>query len=74
MFAMLASAPAPMPIAAAYARAPDWQGGFCRNADPLPRLDPETTSRPQQVNGGGKASGKDYRTGVIAPATSFAAS
>lgn len=67
MFAMLASAPAPMPIAAAYARVPDWQGGFCRNADPLPRLDPETTPRPQQTNGGGKASGKDYRTGVIAP-------
>ncbi len=45
MFAMLASAPAPIPLAMAQSRpAPDQ--GFCRNAAPLPQLAPE--ERPQQ--------------------------
>lgn len=46
MAAILAAAPAPLPIAAANATTPPRQDGFCRNADPLPRLDPE--ARPQQ--------------------------
>ncbi|MBJ7499539.1 MAG: VWA domain-containing protein [Sphingopyxis sp.] len=50
MVAVLASGPAPIPLAMAQSRpAPDQ--GFCRNAAPLPRLEPE--ARPQQQDNGG---------------------
>lgn len=45
MFALLASAPAPIPFAMAHARFSDQ--GFCRNAAPLPQLDPEAGPRQQ---------------------------
>ncbi len=50
--ALLASGPAPLPIVAAQAAAPGWNGGFCRNAEPLPQLDPETRPRPVPATGG----------------------
>lgn len=54
MGAVLASAPAPIPFAMAHSvPAPDQ--GFCRNAAPLPRLDPEV--QPQQSNGSIKTRG-----------------
>ncbi|NIJ36667.1 hypothetical protein FHR22_001316 [Sphingopyxis panaciterrae] len=56
MLAVLASAPAPLPIAAAYAKPAGGQQGFCRTADPLPRLDPEVQPQ-QQSNGDLKTSG-----------------
>jgi hypothetical protein len=46
MMALLASAPAPIPAAMAQARPAPTQLGFCRTADPLPRLTPE--ARPEQ--------------------------
>ena len=49
MFAVLASGPAPLPLAIANARTIDPQQGFCRNAGPLPRLDPEVRPQPQQI-------------------------
>ncbi|MDZ3831160.1 MAG: vWA domain-containing protein [Sphingopyxis sp.] len=48
MLAVLATVPAPLPIATAPAQAADRQG-FCRTADPLPRLAPEAQS--QQTSG-----------------------
>lgn len=61
MFAVLASAPAPLPIAAAYAKPSDGPDGFCRNAEPLPRLDPEVVPRPQQVNDEYRSTDKSRR-------------
>lgn len=57
MFAILASAPAPLPIAAAHAQPSNDRQGFCRNADPLPRLDPEARPQQQQSNTGYKTKG-----------------
>ncbi|WP_257549847.1 vWA domain-containing protein [Sphingopyxis sp. DBS4] len=48
MIAMLAAAPAPLPVAIAQARVADGQQSFCRNAAPLPRLGPEAAPRQQQ--------------------------
>ena len=48
MVAVLASAPAPLPVAIAQARTVDGGQGFCRNAAPLPRLGPEAAPRQQQ--------------------------
>jgi len=65
MFAVLASMPAPLPVAIAYAKTPAVQQGFCRSADPLPHLDPEAAQRPQQSNGGGyKSDGRRDRDAV----------
>ena len=50
--ALLASGPAPLPIVAAQAATPGWNDGFCRNAEPLPQLDPETRPRPVPATGG----------------------
>ena len=57
MFAVLASGPAPLPLAIANARTIDPQQGFCRNAGPLPRLDPEVRPQPQQNDGPYKTRG-----------------
>lgn len=51
MVAVLASAPAPLPMAIAQARTADGQQGFCRNAEPLPNLAPEAVPRPRQDDG-----------------------
>ncbi len=73
MFAVLGSAPAPIPLAMAHSvPAPD--RGFCRNAAPLPQLAPEVRTQPQQANGGMKTTGRskgdreDRMTAVPAPA------
>ncbi|WP_439567542.1 VWA domain-containing protein [Sphingopyxis sp.] len=50
MVAVLASAPGPMPFAMAETRPVPGQG-FCRNADPLPRLAAETDARVQANDG-----------------------
>lgn len=66
MFAVLASAPAPIPLAMARSMpAPDQ--GFCRNAAPLPQLDPEVRLQQQQTFGGIKTTGgsKRDREGVM---------
>lgn len=59
MFAVAMSAPAPLPFAAAEARVSPPRDGFCRNADPLPRLAPEVKPEPPQKEprkmGGSKA-------------------
>ncbi len=60
MFAVLASAPAPIPLAMAQARTTPGQG-FCRTADPLPRLDPEVQPHQQQTSGGVKTKGGSKR-------------
>ncbi len=59
MFAILASAPAPIPLAMARS-VPASDQGFCRNAGPLPQLDPEVQSRPQ-TNGSIKTRGGSKR-------------
>ncbi|WP_448140464.1 hypothetical protein [Sphingopyxis fribergensis] len=67
MFAILASAPAPIPLAMARSvPAPDQ--GFCRNAGALPQLDPEAQPQRQQTNGSIKTKGgsKRDRDGVMA--------
>src|SRR5690606_17073120 len=48
--AILAAVPAPMPLTQTASAAPQQQG-FCRNADPLPRLDPEPQGQQQQRPG-----------------------
>ena len=70
MFAVLGSGPAPLPVAMAYAMAPSVPQGFCRNADPLPRLDPEVQPRPQQSPGAAKTGGgiaRDRDSAMEAP-------
>ena len=66
MVAVLAAAPAPIPLAMAQAKAAQGQG-FCRNAAPLPRLDPEGASQSQQTGGSIKTKGGSRfdRDGVI---------
>ncbi len=60
MVAVLVSAPAPIPLALARTQlAPDQ--GFCRNAAPLPQLDPEVRPQAQQSNGGSKTKGDRTR-------------
>ncbi len=50
LFAFLVTGADPVPVAAIQTR--DGLGqGFCRTADPLPRLDPETQQPRQQANG-----------------------
>lgn len=63
MLAVLASAPGPLPFAAAQAGARTDQG-FCRNAGPLPRLGAETPWQAQQTSDGAKTkdSKRDRRT------------
>ena len=53
MVAVLASAPAPIPLAMAHS-VPSPDQGFCRNAAPLPQLDPEVRPQPQQASEGGR--------------------
>ncbi|MBW8295819.1 MAG: VWA domain-containing protein [Sphingopyxis sp.] len=60
MVAVLASAPGPMPFATAQARSIAGQG-FCRTADPLPRLDAEVQPQQQQSNGSVKTEGERKR-------------
>lgn len=56
MVAVLASAPAPIPLA--LARTPlALDQGFCRNAAPLPQTGPEVRPQPQQSYGGSKTKG-----------------
>lgn len=55
MVALLASAPAPIPLAIANTRS-DTDQGFCRNAAPLPQLDPEVGPQ-QQANEGDRYRG-----------------
>ena len=67
MVALLASAPAPIPLAMAHSgTAPDQ--GFCRNAAPLPQLDTELRPQPQQSGGSIKTIGssKSDREEVMA--------
>ncbi|RYD44550.1 MAG: hypothetical protein EOP63_05395, partial [Sphingomonadales bacterium] len=60
MVAVLASAPAPIPLAMAHSVPAPGQG-FCRNAAPLPQLDPEVRPQPQQVNGSITTRGSEKR-------------
>lgn len=65
MFAVLASAPAPIPPVMAQAQS-DREQRFCRNAGALPQLDPEI--RPQQQSNSGTrtaGSGKRDRDGAM---------
>ena len=57
MAALLASAPAPIPVAMAQAQPAGAREGFCRTADPLPRLGPE--ARPQQQERAGDGRDRD---------------
>ncbi|MGV1683065.1 VWA domain-containing protein [Sphingopyxis sp. NJF-3] len=57
MAALLASAPAPIPVAMAQAQPAGAWEGFCRTADPLPRLGPE--ARPQQQERAGDGRDRD---------------
>ncbi len=59
MAAVLASAPAPIPVAMARS-VPMPDQGFCRNAGPLPQIDPEVRPQ-QQANGGRKTHGGSVR-------------
>ena len=61
MVAVLASAPGPMPFATAQARPVAGQG-FCRTADPLPRLDPEV--QPQQQSNHSVKTKRDRADGM----------
>ncbi|HEV7313567.1 vWA domain-containing protein [Sphingopyxis sp.] len=56
MFAVLASAPIPIPLAMAHSK-PASREGFCRNAAPLPKLDPEVRPQQQQAGKGGRYGG-----------------
>jgi hypothetical protein len=56
MFAVLASAPPPIPLAMAHSRSAADQG-FCRNATPLPQLDPEVRPQPQRASKGDRYGG-----------------
>ncbi len=60
MVAVLASAPGPMPFGVAQARSVADQG-LCRNAGPLPRLDPEVQPQSQQTNSAMKTTGTAKR-------------
>ena len=60
MFAVLASAPTPIPLAMAHSKAAPDQG-FCRNAAPLPQLDPEVRPVQPQTSGGLKTTGGSKR-------------
>jgi len=60
MAAVLASAPGPMPFATAQARSVAAQG-FCRSADPLPRLNPEVQPQQQPSNSAIKTTGAAKR-------------
>ena len=60
MVAVLAAAPAPMPLAMARSR-PSPDQGFCRNAAPLPQLDPEMQRQLQPLNGSIKTRGSEKR-------------
>jgi hypothetical protein len=60
MVAVLASAPGPMPFPTAHARSVAGQG-FCRTADPLPRLEPEVQPQQQQWDRGAKTEGGGKR-------------
>ncbi len=66
MVAVLASAPGPTPFAMAQGRSVAGEG-FCRNADPLPRLDPEVLPRQEQANDVGKTEGGGARDRYDAP-------
>lgn len=68
MVAVLSTIPAPLPMAAVSARTVVASQGFCRNADPLPRLDPEQAPRREQANGGYKSSGVRDRAETAAMA------
>ena len=59
LFAVLATGAGPVPVAAIQAREVPGQG-FCRTADPLPRLDPEVQPQ-QQSNGIVKTKGGSKR-------------
>ncbi|HJS12930.1 vWA domain-containing protein [Sphingopyxis sp.] len=59
MIAVLATGLAPTPLTIAAARTP--AQGFCRNADPLPRLDAEQQVRQQQNGGYAKPATKRER-------------
>lgn len=63
MLAMLATGPAPTPLSIASARTP--AQSFCRNADPLPRLDAEQQVRQQQNSGYAKGASKRDRSGAL---------
>lgn len=54
MAALLASAPAPIPVAMAQTQPAGTHQGFCRTADPLPRLGPEARPQQQERGGGGR--------------------
>ncbi len=58
LVAVVASAPAPVPLAAAQ-QAVDRGQGYCRNAAPLPQLDPEAATRQQSVDGDGSKSDRE---------------
>jgi len=62
MVAVLATTPSPLPMATASAHSIPPPQAFCRNADPLPRLDPEAPTRQEQANGGSKSEGGRDRT------------
>ena len=72
MIAVLAGGLAPAPLTIAYAKPGAPQQGFCRNADPLPRLDAEVQPpRPQQTGvpktKGGKRERDDKSSADYAP-------
>ncbi len=65
MMAVLAGGLAPAPLTIAYAKPGTSQQGFCRNADPLPRLDTEAQAPSPRVNSGIKTKGeKRMRAGA----------
>lgn len=68
MLAILATASTPIPMGVAYARSPVAAQGFCRTADPLPRLDPEVQPNQQtDLGASARAGGKHDGKVAIAP-------
>ncbi|WP_137871072.1 hypothetical protein, partial [Sphingopyxis sp. 2PD] len=68
LFAVLTTGAGPVPIAATQAREAPGQG-FCRTADPLPRLDPEVQPQQQQSSNSVKTKGGSKRDRAIATAS-----
>ncbi len=68
MMAVVAGGLAPAPLTIAYAKPGTSQLGFCRNADPLPRLDNEAPAPKPQVNVSTKTKGGERvskRSGAV---------
>lgn len=68
LFAVLATGAGPATVAAIQAREAQGQG-FCRTADPLPRLDPEVQPQRQPSNGSVKTKGGSKRDREISMAS-----